>query len=250
ICKRRSDVYLTPNGFFLLTVPLYLPYTTAEKDVALRILTSPSLRVPYLSHLYVIIPERFRLSVQPRNQWIMWKHTRLPIRNFKWMTGTELSNWENIPCILEKPGTISRIRAKTNKRMSILDLSKTLMYNFHYNYIKPKYGNNANLLFTDTDSLCYEIKTEDFYNDITPDVEKWFDTSNYDKNHSSGIPVGKNKKVVGMMKDECGGEQISEFVGLRSKLYAYKMDEGEEEKKCKGVKKNFHPDLLPSKVVP
>ncbi|CAB4019693.1 uncharacterized transposon-derived, partial [Paramuricea clavata] len=121
--------------------------------------------------------------------------------------------------------------------MSILDLSKTLMYNFHYNYIKPKYGNNANLLFTDTDSLCYEIKTEDFYNDITPDVEKWFDTSNYDKNHSSGIPVGKNKKVVGMMKDECGREQISEFVGLRSKLYAYKMDEGEEEKKCKGVKK-------------
>ncbi|CAB4026188.1 Hypothetical predicted protein, partial [Paramuricea clavata] len=121
--------------------------------------------------------------------------------------------------------------------MSILDLSKTLMYNFHYNYIKPKYGNNANLLFTDTDSLRYEIKTEDFYKDITPDVEKWFDTSNYDKDHSSGIPVGKNKKVVGMMKDECGGKQISEFVGLRSKLYAYKMDEGEEEKKCKGVKK-------------
>ena len=63
--------------------------------------------------------------------------------------------------------------------MSILDLSKTLMYNFHYNYIKPKYGNNVSLLFTDTDSLCYEIKTKDFYKDISDDVTEWFDTSNY-----------------------------------------------------------------------
>ena len=122
--------------------------------------------------------------------------------------------------------------------MSILDLSKTLMYKFHYDYIKPKYGNNTSLLFMDTDSLCYEIKTKDFYKDISGDVERWFDTSNYDKDHPSGIPTGNNKKVVGMMKDECGGKQISEFVGLRSKLYAYKMVEGKEEKKCKGVKKN------------
>ena len=123
--------------------------------------------------------------------------------------------------------------------MSILDLSKTLMYDFHYNYIKPKYGENSRLLFTDTDSLMYEIKTEDFYKDISPDVEKMFDTSNYPKEHESGIKTGLNKKVIGMMKDECGGKQIEEFVGLRAKLYFYKMCEsGKVTKRCKGVKKN------------
>lgn len=121
--------------------------------------------------------------------------------------------------------------------MGILELSKTLMYDFHYNYIKEKYGENANLLFTDTDSLCYEIKTKDFYADISDDVWEKFDTSNFDKGHPSGIKVGVNKKVIGMMKDETGGKQIIEFVGLRSKLYAYKMDCEKEEKKCKGVKK-------------
>ena len=111
------------------------------------------------------------------------------------------------------------------------------MYNFHYNFIKPKYGSNACLLFTDTDSLCYEIRTEDFYKVRHDDVTEWFDTSNYNDTHPSGIPTGKNKKVIGMMKDEAGGKQITEFVGLRSKLYAYKMDSGKEDKKCKGVKK-------------
>lgn len=105
--------------------------------------------------------------------------------------------------------------------MSILDLSKTLMYNFHYKYIKPKNGNNASRLFTDTDSLCYEIKTQDFYKDISGDVGDKFNTSNYPRSHPSGIPVGVNEKVIGMMKDESGGKQIAEFVGLRSKLYAY-----------------------------
>ena len=76
--------------------------------------------------------------------------------------------------------------------MSILDLSKTLMYDFHYKYIKKKYGEKVELLFADTDSLMYEIKTNDFYKDISEDIEKMFDTSNY----------GKNKKVIGMMKDE------------------------------------------------
>ena len=107
--------------------------------------------------------------------------------------------------------------------MSILDLSKILMYKFHYNYIKSKYGKNADLLFTDKDSLCYEIRTKDFYKDIAGDVNEWFDTSNNDKGHPSGIPTGANKKVVGMMKDECGGNHIKKFVGLRSKLYAYEV---------------------------
>ena len=120
--------------------------------------------------------------------------------------------------------------------MSILDLIKTLMYDLHYNYIKKKYGENANLLFTDTDSLCYELKTQDFYQDISNDVHDKFDTSNFDKDHLSGIEVSVNKKVLGMIKDEIGGKQNAEFVGLRSKLYANKMD-GHEEKKCKGVEK-------------
>ena len=127
---------------------------------------------------------------------------------------------------------------------TILDISKTLMYKFHYEYVKPKYSDRARLLFTDTDSLCYELKTEDFYSDIAEDVPTWFDTSNYPKDHPSGIPVGKNKKVLGMMKDEAAGAQISEFVGLRSKLYAYKMDFGKGEKKCKGVKKNVVKDCI------
>ena len=120
--------------------------------------------------------------------------------------------------------------------MCILDLSKTIMYNFHYNYIKPKYGEMAKLLFTDTDSLVYEIETDDFYKDISPDVRDMFDTSNYPKNHPSGIETGVNKKVINMFKDEAGGKQIAEFVGLRAKLYSYRMDNGEEIKKDKGVK--------------
>ena len=137
---------------------------------------------------------------------------------------------------------MERTSVKLNKPiylgMSILDLSKTLMYDFHYEYIKPKYGENARLLFTDTDSLCYEIKTEDFFKDISNDVHEKFDTSNLGKSHPSGIPTGINKKVIGMMKLETGAKQIEEFAGLRSKLYAYKMaEDGDEEKKCKGVKK-------------
>ena len=121
--------------------------------------------------------------------------------------------------------------------MCILDLSKIIMFDFHYNYIKPKYGNNAKLLFTDTDSLFYEIQTKDFYKDISGDVKNRFDTSDYPENHPSGIPTGLNKKVLGMFKDEAAGKIIKEFVGLRSKLYSFIMEEGKENKRCKGVKK-------------
>ena len=121
--------------------------------------------------------------------------------------------------------------------MSILDLSKTLMFDFHYKYIKPKYGKQVKLLFTDTDSLLYEIQTEDFYKDISGDVKDRFDTSDYPEGHPSGIPRGANKKILGMFKDEAAGKNIKEFVGLRAKLYSYKMEEGKENKKCKGIKK-------------
>ena len=122
--------------------------------------------------------------------------------------------------------------------MSILDLSKITMFDFHYQYIKPKYGNQAKLLFTDTDSFLYEIQTEDFYKDISEDVKDRFDTSDYPEGHPSGIPTGVNKKVLGMFKDEATGKIIKEFVGLRAKLYSYKMDEGKENKRCKGIKKD------------
>ena len=122
--------------------------------------------------------------------------------------------------------------------MCILYLSRTIMYDFRYNYIKPKYGDKAKLLFTDTDSLMYEIQTEDFYKDISADVKDRFNTSDYPPNHPSDIPTGCNKKVLGMFKDEVGGRIIEEFVGLRAKLCSYKMFEGNENKRCKGIAKS------------
>ena len=81
------------------------------------------------------------------------------------------------------------------------------------------------------------IKTEDFFEDISNDVEKWFDTSNYDKNDKRPLPIGKNKKVPGLFKDELGGKIITEFVALRPKAYAYLDDDGNDHKKAKGTKK-------------
>lgn len=124
--------------------------------------------------------------------------------------------------------------------MSILDISKTLMYDFHYNTIKPMYGDRAKLLFTNTNSLCYEIKTDDFHKDIVGIVETKFDTSEYPIDHpavsEAGFKVGLNKKVIGMFKDESNGTQIAEFVGLRAKCCAYTVD-GKECKKDKIIKK-------------
>ena len=121
----------------------------------------------------------------------------------------------------------------------ILDLSKLLMFNFHYNYIQRKYSyKRAKLLFTDTDSFIYEIETDDFYDDIRDDIRDKFDTSDYPPNHESGILTGVNKKVIGMFKDEVAGKQITNFVGLRPKLYSFKVEDSNATKKCKGIKKN------------
>ena len=119
--------------------------------------------------------------------------------------------------------------------MCILDLSKTLMYDFHYNYIKNKYGDKAKLLFTDTDSLCYEIKAEDIYKDFYNDKDK-FDFSEYNKN--SIFFDNENKKVIGKFKDEACGIPITGFIGLRSKMYSY-TKENKEEKACNGIKRNI-----------
>ena len=120
---------------------------------------------------------------------------------------------------------------------AILDIGKILMYGFWYHYIKPKYRDNARLCYMDTDSFVINIKTEDFYKDISNDVEKWFDTSNYDKKDERLLPIGKNKKVIGLFKDELGGKIMKEFVALRAKAYAYLKEDVSEHKKAKGTKK-------------
>ena len=121
--------------------------------------------------------------------------------------------------------------------MSILDISKTLMYELWYDYINPKYGGRAELCYTDTDSFIINIKTEDFFEDISNDVEKWFDAFNYNENDKRPLPIGKNKKVPGLFKDELGGKIMTEVVALRPKAYAYLDDDGNEHKKSKGTKR-------------
>ena len=120
--------------------------------------------------------------------------------------------------------------------MCILDLSKTLIYDFHYNYIKKKYGDKAKLLFTDTDSLTYEIEAEDVYQDFWNDKNK-FDNSDYPE--SSPYFDKTNKKVIGKFKDKAAGVPIYEFVGLRSKMYSYMKDDQKGGKTAKGIKKNI-----------
>lgn len=118
---------------------------------------------------------------------------------------------------------------------AILEISKTIMYDFHYNYMKSKYPQKLQLLYTDTDSLVYEIQTNDVFNDIKGDLSK-FDTSNFKENNIYAIPR-VNKKIMGLMKDEAGGEIIREFVGLRPKLYAYTIQDVTLENRNKRVKK-------------
>ena len=105
----------------------------------------------------------------------------------------------------------------------------------NHEYMKPKYGDNVKLCNMDTDSVIMHIKTEDFYKDIANDVEKRFDTSNYEINRP--LPTEKNKKVIELMKDELGGKSITEFVALRSKTYSYLTDDCKEHKKAEGTKK-------------
>ena len=122
--------------------------------------------------------------------------------------------------------------------MCILDLSKVLMYDFHYNFIKAKYSDLAKLLFTDTDSLCYHIQTDDVYQDLDNHREM-FDNSDYSK--SSKFYFDNNKKVIGKMKDEAAGNIITSFVGLKSKMYSYLVeliDGVKNNKVCKGISKN------------
>ena len=141
---------------------------------------------------------------------------------------------EDLPII-----EMNKTRVQMNKPiylgLSILDISKILIYEFWYDYMKPKYGNDVKICYMDTDSFVMNIKTNDFYKDIANDVECKFDTSNYEVNRP--LPMGKNKTVIGLMKDELGGKIITEFVTLRPKTYSYLTDDGKEDKKAKGTKK-------------
>ena len=134
-----------------------------------------------------------------------------------------------------------KVEVKMNKSIYlgqvILDISKTLMYEFQYNHIKPKYGDKARLCYTDTDSFVIYIEAEDFYKDIAGDVKEWFDISNYDEKDERPLPTDENKKVIGLFKDELGGKIMKEFVALRAKAYAYLMDDDSEHKNAKGTKK-------------
>ena len=122
---------------------------------------------------------------------------------------------------------MGKIKVVMNKPVylgqAILDLGKLIMYEFHYD----------ELCYMDTDSFVYDIETEDFYKDIADDVESRFDTSGY---CNRPLPVGKNKKVIGLMKDELGGEIMKEFISLRPKMYSFQVGTLEPNK-CKGIKK-------------
>ena len=121
-------------------------------------------------------------------------------------------NYHTMKCISENLSIIEmkRTKAKMNKPiyldLSILEISKILMYEFWYDYMKPKYDDHVKLCYTDTDSFIMNIETKDFYKDIANDVEKMFDTSNYEVDRP--LPTGKNKKLIGLMKDELGGRII------------------------------------------
>ena len=140
---------------------------------------------------------------------------------------------------------MKKAEVKMNKPIylgqAILDISKTLMYEFWYDYLKPKYGDNVKLCYTDTDRFV-----TDFYKVIVDDKDKWFDTSKYDKSDNRPLPIEKNKKVIGKFKEELDGKIIIKFVALRAKAYAFLIDCYDDDdydknkiinKKAKGTKK-------------
>ena len=137
---------------------------------------------------------------------------------------------------------MKKTKVKMNKPvylgLAILENSKTLMFELWYDYIKPEYGDNVKLCYIDTNSFIMHIKTEDIYKGIADGIEKRFDTSNYESDRP--LPTGKNKKIIGIMKDELGGKIMTEPVALRPKTYSYLVENGKNDthvttKKAKGT---------------
>ncbi|XP_076659995.1 uncharacterized protein LOC143363934 [Halictus rubicundus] len=124
--------------------------------------------------------------------------------------------------------------------MSVLNISKCCLYDFHYGYMYPNLKENCKILYTDTDSVIYEIVCDDAYELLKRDINR-YDTSIYAENNVYGVPIA-NKKMLGLMKDENGGKIMTEFVGLRSKMYATRVRDSEdaccETKKIKGIRTN------------
>ena len=118
-----------------------------------------------------------------------------------------------------------KVEVRMNKPIylgqAILDISKTLMLEFWYDYIVPKYGDKVKLCYMDTDSFVMLIKTEDFYKDISTDVDRWFDTSNFNKNDNRPLETGKSRRVLGKFKDELGGKIMAEFCALKAKKHMH-----------------------------
>ena len=142
--------------------------------------------------------------------------------------------YENL-AVVHKVKEVLTLNRPAYVGMCILDLSKMLMYDFHHNYIKKKYGHRAKLLFTDTDSLTYEIEAEDVYENFWYDKDK-FNNSDYPQN--SPYYDKTNKKVIGKFKDEAASTPLVEFVGLKSKMYIYIKNDEKGGKTAKGIKKN------------
>ena len=141
---------------------------------------------------------------------------------------------ENLMAVHESKETLT-LNRPAYVGMCILDLSKMLTYDCHYNYIKKKYNNRAKLLFMDTDSPTYEIETVDAYKDFWTDKDM-FDNSDYPEN--SPYYCNTNKKIIGKFKDEACGIPITEFVSLKSKMYSYVKDNEKDGKTAKSIKKN------------
>ena len=159
-------------------------------------------------------------------------------------------NYHSTKCISKDLLIIEmkKIKVKINKPIylgqAVLDLSKTHMYEFWYDYLKPMYGDKIRLC--DTDSFIMHVVSDDFYKDISGDVNKWFDTSNFNKNDNRPLEIGKNKNVLGKFKDELGGKIMTKFVALTAKTYSFLIDDfkGDDyeknrtvNKKAKGTKK-------------
>ncbi|XP_068735762.1 uncharacterized protein [Montipora capricornis] len=195
-------------------------------------------------------PSKYIMYLDANNLygWAMSQY--LPTGGFKWMIKKQIDNIDLARYREDSTkGLILEVDLAYPKELHDLhndyplapekvkvDLSKTLMYDFHYNYIKQKYGSKAKLLFTDTDSLTYEIETSDVYQDFWNDKDK-FDNSDYPQD--SQYFNTRNKKVIGKFKDEAAGIPITEFVGLRSKMYSYVKDNDKGGKTAKGIKKNI-----------
>ena len=161
-------------------------------------------------------------------------------------------NYHSTECIpkhllvMEMKKTEVKINEPIYFGQAVLDLSKTLMFGFWYDCLKPMYGDKITLCYTDTDSFIMHIKTDDFYKDISSDVDQWFDSSHFNKNDNRPLEIGRNKKVLGKFKYELGGKIMTKLCALRATTYSFLIDDFTDDdyeknkivnKKAKGTKK-------------